>query len=326
MLSVRGARAAPVLTNSQDSSSLYHQFITALQRDWEVEDEGEVSDLLNVEISREGSDVVLRQVSYIKRMMDTHAPGGCPVSHKASLTPCDDALVRHVADALADRDSPRDTSLVKRYQSLVGALLFAAGHSRPDIAYAVGMLCRAMAYPTADLMDDALRVLYYLHRHRSVGIRYSDVADTLHGYTDSDWGARYSTTGWLFRLGQATISWSSKRARATAATLREASSSGQADNKRGGVSGLAWGGMLEVGGATLAAFNLSLVARSQTGLYPMRIRSLRLLSLWHSSDSRWATRGPSHRGMLCRRLVLPHEHGCGTGAPDRQVCGSGVGY
>ena len=67
---------------------------------------------------------------------------------------------------------PPNVDLLRRYQSLVGSLLYAATNTRPDIAYAVGMLCRAMGKPTPDLFEAALRVVAYLHHHRHVGLRY----------------------------------------------------------------------------------------------------------------------------------------------------------
>ena len=45
-----------------------------------MEDEGEATDLLSVEISQEDEHVVLRQGNYIKKMMRTYAPEGVPVS------------------------------------------------------------------------------------------------------------------------------------------------------------------------------------------------------------------------------------------------------
>jgi hypothetical protein len=49
-----------------DKYSLYHRFTTDLKARWDVEDEGEVSDLLSVEIdgATEG-EVTIRQVAYI---------------------------------------------------------------------------------------------------------------------------------------------------------------------------------------------------------------------------------------------------------------------
>ena len=41
-----------VLYSNDDTDSLYCAFISRLDARWDVEDEGEVSDLLNVEISR----------------------------------------------------------------------------------------------------------------------------------------------------------------------------------------------------------------------------------------------------------------------------------
>ena len=43
---------------------------------------------------------------------------------------------------------------------------------RLAMAFAVGMLCRAMSKPTKELFQDSLRVLSYLHRTRHTGLRY----------------------------------------------------------------------------------------------------------------------------------------------------------
>eukprot|EP00965_Chrysotila_dentata_P061832 2048262-Pleurochrysis_carterae.AAC.1 len=97
--------------------------------------------------------------------------------------------------------------------SLVGALLYCSTLTRPDVAYAVGMLCRAMKCPTAQLLASARRVLMYLYHHRDVGlVRYATVdRDELRGYSDSDWATRHSTSGYVFLYGQAAIPWASKK-------------------------------------------------------------------------------------------------------------------
>ena len=71
-----------ILSSHQDEYSLYHQLTSALEDSWEIEDDGEASDLLSVEIAREGDTVTLRQTAYIVKMMETYAPSGV-----ASLEP-----------------------------------------------------------------------------------------------------------------------------------------------------------------------------------------------------------------------------------------------
>ena len=96
--------------------------------------------------------------------------------------------------------------------SLVGALLYCATHTRPDVAYAVGLLSRAMHCPDKVLLDAALRVLYYLSKHRDVGLRYGPADNVpLIGMSDSDWAVRHSTSGSVFVLSAAAVSWSSRR-------------------------------------------------------------------------------------------------------------------
>ena len=82
-------------------------------------------------------------------------------------TPCDKSLVMHVADELSSTDEI-DDEFRRRYQSPVGALLYCSVNTRPDVAFAVGCLCRAMSKPTDELYADAFRVLYYLERTKDL--------------------------------------------------------------------------------------------------------------------------------------------------------------
>ena len=63
--------------------------------------------------------------------------------------------------------------LLREYRSLVGSLLYCAVTVRTDIAYAVGMLSRALNTPTPRLLDEAKRVLYYLVQTAVLGLRTS---------------------------------------------------------------------------------------------------------------------------------------------------------
>ena len=189
---------------------MYHKFTTDLQSRWDVDDEGEVSDLLGVEIERSESHVTLRQTRYIERLAEEHLPDGLPAHCQKNSPPCLPDLPEQVLQAVTST-SEVDPVLVKQYQSLVGALLYCATNTRPDVAYAVGLLCRAMARPTPALYEAAQRVLTYLVRHKGLGLRYEPDGKPLEGMSDSDWAVRHSTTGWVFRLGAAAVSWASKR-------------------------------------------------------------------------------------------------------------------
>ena len=210
-----------VLSSHTDEHSLYHRFTTDLSTRWDVEDEGEVKDLLSVEIERVDDHIVLRQSTYVAKLMATYAPEGVPdspfgasyrlSSHPPSRTPADEELPQRVLAAVEQSASDIDPALLKAYQSIVGALLYCAVNTRPDVAYSVGMLCRAMGKPTPELYIDALRVLYYLHHHRDVGLRYGASDLDMSGMSDSDWAVRHSTTGYVFTYAQAAISWGCKK-------------------------------------------------------------------------------------------------------------------
>ena len=132
-----------IVYNSSDAASLYTKFVLDLQSRWSVEDEGDVSDLLNVEITRVDGGVELRQTNYINKLLATWLPEGVPPRVQINSTPHTDELPSLALEAITAKDecSPE---LKSRYQSLVGSLLNASVCIRPDITYPVGILCRAM--------------------------------------------------------------------------------------------------------------------------------------------------------------------------------------
>ena len=199
-----------VLRSHDDEHSLYHRFTTDLQSRWAVEDEGDVTDLLGIDISVEDAHVCFRQHNYIDRLAAEFFPDGVPSDLKRTSVPCLLDLPQLVLEAV-DSAHEVDPALQKTFQSLVGALLYCATNTRPDVAFAVGMLCRAMSRPTPELLVAAQRVLAYLIRNRDVGLRYAASERPLFGMTDSDWATRHSTSGWVFIFGSAAISWGSKR-------------------------------------------------------------------------------------------------------------------
>ncbi|MCP4037539.1 MAG: hypothetical protein GY733_11425, partial [bacterium] len=175
-----------MVVHSDSEAPAFHEFKRAFFARWQAEDEGEMADLLNVHIRRGDGCITLHQEPYIRGMVRRFAPDGFPSDLPRTSTPSDAHLAQTVADAQA-ADITTDAALTNRFQTLVGALLYAATHTRPDIAYAVGMLCRVMSRSTPALYAYAMVVLRYLDRNAAIGLRYTSVPTTLEGYFDANW-------------------------------------------------------------------------------------------------------------------------------------------
>ena len=210
-----------VVYSHDDKHSLYRTFLAALEKRWKVEDEGELTDLLGIEFTRGDKTVELRQTKYIEKLSNEFFPDGVPPTAQQNKVPCDRDLPAVVNLALIADETP-DAALLRKYQSICGALLYASTNTRPDIAFSTGLLCRAMGRPTPELFDRALRVLGYIYRTRHIGLRYEASTTELEGFSDSDWGVKHSTSGHTFHMGSATISWASKKQTSVALSSCEA--------------------------------------------------------------------------------------------------------
>ena len=93
--------------------------------------------------------------------------------------------------------------------------MYAMLGTRPDIAFAVGLLARYANDPSGLHLEAAKSVLRYRQGSTKVGIMYSAQSPSLEGYSDADFATsdesrRRVTSGYVFSIGGA-ISWQSKR-------------------------------------------------------------------------------------------------------------------
>ena len=199
-------------------TSLYGIFSAALTQRWEVEDEGPITDLLNIEFdtSVPGS-ITIHQQSFINGLVELHGTKlSARLSPEHTVLPFDGHLAQHVIDAVDARDAEApavSATELRDYQSIVGAMLYCSTNTRPDIAYPISMLCRCMSCPTYAIIGAAQHVLRYLERTDRLGLTYSYSPDIMMGYADAVHSDASSTVGWNFQYSQAAVSWGSKKAK-----------------------------------------------------------------------------------------------------------------
>ena len=126
------------------------------------------------------------------------------------------------------KDGEQTTDL-REYQCIIGSLMYAAIATRPDIAFSVGMLSQYMSNPGEEHFIGIKRVLRYLRGTTDFGLEFKaqdNMKINLHGYADADWAGdvstRKSTTGYLFQIGNGTVSWKTRRQSIVALSSTEA--------------------------------------------------------------------------------------------------------
>ncbi|CAH9146881.1 unnamed protein product [Cuscuta epithymum] len=113
------------------------------------------------------------------------------------------------------------------YLSAIGALMYLANNTRPDIAFSVNLLARYSSSPTRRHWNGVKHIFRYLNGTIDLGLYFKNGANaTLIGYADagylSDPQKAKSQTGYLFTYGDTAISWRSMKQTLTATSSNHA--------------------------------------------------------------------------------------------------------
>ena len=170
---------------------------------FDMKDMGLADVILGIQISMTSDKIILSQSHYVDKILEKFNKEDSGVSR----TPIDSSL--HLF-----KNKGESVSQVE-YSRIIGSLMYLMSCTRPDIAYAVSKLSRYTSNPRSDHWKGITRVLRYLRVTRSYGLHYTKYLAVLEGYCDAHWISDMkdskSTSGYVFTLGGAAVSWKSSK-------------------------------------------------------------------------------------------------------------------
>ena len=182
-----------------------------LNENFDMKDLGNASHILGMCIVRDRTKKVLflDQSAYIGKVlkrfnMDGGKAAGSPLASyvKLSLSDC----------PISDEEKAEMAKVP--YSSAVGSLMYAMICTRPDIAYAVGVVSRYMSNPGKKHWEAVKGIMRYLNGTRKVCICFGRSEACVIGYTDADYAGdmdkRRSTSGYVFMFTGGAVSWRSR--------------------------------------------------------------------------------------------------------------------
>ncbi|KAJ0683430.1 putative RNA-directed DNA polymerase [Helianthus annuus] len=191
---------------------------TVLSESFQIKDLGVLKYFLGIEVLYVDNGMCLSQRKYCLELLSEFGYLGV----KPVNTPIEQSHV--ISHKLSQNQSiVKD---VTGFQKLIGKLIYLS-ITRPDISYAVQFLSQFMHAPQECHLQIALRLLKYLKQSPGKGILFRKDNDfVLRGFVDSDWAkclmSRKSVTGYSIFLGNAVVSWKSKKQSVVARSTAEA--------------------------------------------------------------------------------------------------------
>ncbi|KAJ0551653.1 putative RNA-directed DNA polymerase [Helianthus annuus] len=195
--------------------SLVSEFKQGMQEVFEMTDMGLLQYFLGLEVKQSTDGIFVSQGQYARNLLDKFQMKGSKFE-ALPMSPGD-------KPQLEDGEDKVNETL---YRSLVGGLMYLT-HTRPDLAFSVGVLARFMQSPSKQHLAAAKKVLRYIGGTVDLGLKYERRNDLqLVGYTDSDWAGckddSKSVSANVFLLGNGAVSWCSKKQKTVALSSTEA--------------------------------------------------------------------------------------------------------
>ncbi|CAK9820234.1 Copia protein [Anthophora plagiata] len=187
-------------------------------KQFHLTDLGLLKHYLSIEIEKDKDGFYrMKQTKYIQKLLNRF---GLEYA-KGSNIPLDLGYVKN-------REGSPPMPKNEKYQQLIGALLYLAVSTRPDISASVAILSQHNKEPTTVDWTEAKRVVRYLKStiHYELRLGQRDAKKGLIGFADADWAQnksdRKSNSGYLFKYYGAPISWSCRKQACVALSSTEA--------------------------------------------------------------------------------------------------------
>ena len=212
-----------ILLATNDKGLLYEvkQF---LSENFDMKDMGEASYVIGIKIHRDRPRGILglSQETYINKVLERFRMKDCSPS-VAPIVKGDRFNLNQCPKNEFEREQMQNIP----YASAVGSLMYAQVCTRPDIAFAVGILGRYQSNPGMDHWRAAKKVMRYLQGTKHYMLMYERTHDLeVIGYSDSDFAgcvdSRKSTSGYIFMFAGGAVSWRSAKQTLTATSTMEA--------------------------------------------------------------------------------------------------------
>lgn len=183
---------------------------------FDMSDLGELTYYLGIEVMQRNGYIQLKQSGYAKKILN-----------KAGMLQCNSTKIPMHPKEIINKDEEGIAVDPTEFKSMIGGLRYLV-HTRPDLAYSVGILSRFMDRPTQLHQGAVKRILRYVKGTIDFGLVYSHDSDNevLIGYSDSDLAGnvedRKSTGGMVFYLNKSLITWTSQKQKCVALSSCEA--------------------------------------------------------------------------------------------------------
>jgi hypothetical protein len=182
-----------------------------LKNEFEMKDLGKTKFCLGLQIEHLPDGILIHQSTYTEKVLKHF--------HMDKAHPLSTPMVVRSLDVKKDHFRPQEVGEETlgpevSYLSAIGALMYLANCTRPDIAFSVNLLARYSSAPTLRHWNEVKHVLRYLRGTTDMGLFYPNKSNPqLVGYADagylSDPHKGRSQTGYLFTYGNTAISWRS---------------------------------------------------------------------------------------------------------------------
>lgn len=192
------------------------KFKKEMSDEFDMSNLGKLSYYLGIEVRHERGYIELNQAAYARKILD-----------KAGMTNCNSVRYPMEPKVKIHKDESGKAVNPSEFKSIVEGLRYLV-HTRPDIAYTVGVVSSFMERPTMLHLNAVKRILRYIWGTIDYGLHYARGKGNyiLSGYSDSDHAGnledRKSTEGLAFYLDESLITWVSQKQKCVALSSCEA--------------------------------------------------------------------------------------------------------